>query len=295
MRGLYPLSAMANHNCVPNTLHVVDGKHFMLTRATVNIKAGEEIFHSYNRLIWGTLTRRHHLFRTKHFACFCNRCRDPTEFGTYMSAILCRKCHGQGTAGYVIPIQPLKSSTKWRCSTCSDEQDAQDVAFIMAAFGGRLQSLKKVDEILDFLQNKIKGCLPDQCNQIAIELKYQLVWDLGYKDGYLWEDLSNELIDMKEQICREILQLLKKLGAGECKMKGLLLYELMCCHREKLRRRKQDSLPVDECAKVEHDLDVLIEISSEIMKYDVGAPAEIKKLWKYEFVTDMLNELNEEL
>jgi hypothetical protein len=77
LRALYPLAAMMNHACVPNTRHSYDEQQKMTVRAAVDIRAGTEITNSYTSLLWGSTARRHHLAITKHFLCSCPRCRDP--------------------------------------------------------------------------------------------------------------------------------------------------------------------------------------------------------------------------
>jgi len=77
LRGLYPLAAMMNHACTPNTRHGYDEKQKMTVRATTLIPVGSEVTSSYTSLLWGTAARRHHLKITKHFLCTCPRCRDP--------------------------------------------------------------------------------------------------------------------------------------------------------------------------------------------------------------------------
>lgn len=71
--GLYPLGSLANHRCHPNTNHVFDSQQRMVARAATLIKEGDEIFHSYTRIIWGTASRLYHLKNTKHFICKCKR------------------------------------------------------------------------------------------------------------------------------------------------------------------------------------------------------------------------------
>lgn len=56
---------------------------------------------------------------------------------------------------------------------------------------------------------------------------------------------------MKESFCEELLNVFEKLGAGKCKLRGLLLYELFCCKREQNRRRKDVS---------ENELEVRIKL-----------------------------------
>jgi hypothetical protein len=77
LRGLYPIAAMMNHECVPNTRHGYDERQKMTVRATVDIPAGTEITNTYTSLLWGSPARRRHLAITKHFVCSCPRCSDP--------------------------------------------------------------------------------------------------------------------------------------------------------------------------------------------------------------------------
>ncbi|CAG2057364.1 unnamed protein product [Timema podura] len=49
-------------------------------------------------------------------------------------------------------------------------------------------------------------------------------------------ELSEESLKQKEDLCHELLELLDKLQAGDCRLKGLLLYELSCTLIEKRRR-----------------------------------------------------------
>ena len=63
---------------------------------------GSIISVSYSQSIWNTMNRRQHLKMSKCFWCQCNRCKDPTEFGTYLSALKCAK-----DGGRVMPTNPL--------------------------------------------------------------------------------------------------------------------------------------------------------------------------------------------
>lgn len=49
--------------------------------------------------------------------------------------------------------------------------------------------------------------------------------------------LSDHHLDIKEKFCKDMLDLIEKLGVGQCKMKGLLMYELYCCKRERSARQ----------------------------------------------------------
>lgn len=80
------------HNCVPNTFHYFgeDVDQYKITvKAACNIKKGEHITTMYTHALWGTQARREHLKETKYFGCTCKRCADPTELGSYLSAVKC--------------------------------------------------------------------------------------------------------------------------------------------------------------------------------------------------------------
>ncbi len=42
----------------------------------------------YTHSLWGTHSRREHLYNAKKFWCECPRCGDPTEFGTDFSTLI---------------------------------------------------------------------------------------------------------------------------------------------------------------------------------------------------------------
>lgn len=61
LRGLYPLSSLMNHCCVPNTRNVFNKDYSMAVYASKNIEIGEEIFTCYTGQLWCTAVRRCHL------------------------------------------------------------------------------------------------------------------------------------------------------------------------------------------------------------------------------------------
>lgn len=52
-------------------------------------------------------------------------------------------------------------------------------------------------------------------------------------------------------MCLELLEFLNTLGAGQCKMRGLLLYEFFCCRRENqtrnIKREKNSEYDLKVC------------------------------------------------
>ena len=83
-------------------------------RARRDIMAGEEITTSYMRPRQDTQSRRQLLAHTWHFWCECELCRDPSEGGTNLSALVCVGC-GESS---MLPEDPLDLETCWTCSDC---------------------------------------------------------------------------------------------------------------------------------------------------------------------------------
>ncbi|XP_057651411.1 SET domain-containing protein SmydA-8-like isoform X2 [Diorhabda carinulata] len=260
VRGLYPLGSLANHSCFPNAFHVFGEKHKMIVRAGVFIPKNSEIFHAYTRLLWGTITRKFHLKNSKHFICKCERCMDPTEFGTYMTAIYCEKCKGN--------LLPQKTSS-WQCEICNSKQN---VGRILTMIGSVLNGFEAddFDRMHTFLNKKLPLYMP-QTNQVAVELKYKIIWILGYRSGYLWENLPSRLILLKKRYCQDILELIKKLRTGKCKTRGLLCYELYLCNKELKSRDDTEGWDGENITET-----YLLE-AVDILKYDIGAPDLIKE------------------
>lgn len=118
---------------------------------------------------------------TRTYVC---RCLDPTEFGTYMNAILCQKCRG-----IVIPAEPLKSR-HWKCEQCNSIVHNKEVGTILSLIGSVMKGFDETDFkfMCKFLNNKLSTLVPDN-NESAIEIKYRIVWLLGYQPGFTWTGL----------------------------------------------------------------------------------------------------------
>ena len=78
LRALFPLGALQNHSCTPNTRHHFDSNQRVFVSAALPIEKGEEITMTYVDLLWDTTLRRSFLNATKYFSCKCKRCADKT-------------------------------------------------------------------------------------------------------------------------------------------------------------------------------------------------------------------------
>ncbi|XP_044728933.1 SET domain-containing protein SmydA-8-like [Chrysoperla carnea] len=239
LRGLYPVSALLNHNCSPNTTHLFDKEGRMIVKNTRFIRAGEEITITYTNLLWGTVTRRHNLYMTKQFWCHCNRCMDLKEFGYPLSALYCtdiNKCDG-----LMLPkVISNDISVPWVCTSCGKKSSSKQIGIFQSTLSAVVNPYYSdtVENLIEFLQNRIDLSIPN-CNQLIVDLKLRVVGILGHRSGYLFNELSDHLLEYKEKLCREIINIVEVLQLGENKMKGFLLQELYLTLMEKSQRRNE--------------------------------------------------------
>lgn len=269
LRGLYPLAAMMNHQCSPNTTHGYDAGHAMVVRAAVDIPEGQELTNSYAPLLWGTPARRAHLLDTKGFLCRCDRCQDPQEFGSLLSAL---RCGRSGCPGAIVSVEPLESSSPWQCLSCGQQLSAAKVGAVQAALGAMLAKVDtgRPHAVAAYLRSpRVRSALHPS-NQVAVELKSCLVWLYGHTDGHSWQELSDEDLHLKEALCRELLQLLQLTRVGRCRLRGLFLYELHCTLSEKMRRNSPDSIK-----GVDSELLESLQEAADIFRLEAMAPPDL--------------------
>lgn len=184
LRGLFPVSAMMNHNCVSNTRYSFNSDSQMTVKAAKPIRAGTEIFTCYSGMLWGTPARRLHLYKTKHFLCKCDRCTDPTERGTLLAAL---KCFCAECPGSLLPLHPLKFNTAWRCLDCGLRVPNSNISAIQSALGSLVGSLdfENLPALENYFLNRITKYIP-KSNQIVIDLQCRLIWEYGEAEGFRW-------------------------------------------------------------------------------------------------------------
>ena len=123
-------------------------------RAKTEIKENEEITTRYVGPWEGQPRRQHKIEQNWKFICNCIRCHDPTDLGTYFSAIICQKCLDHDIAekdaiqnngisgdvcngfskqsfGYLLPIDTQILGTPWQCSSCGVTKSVNDIENIL--------------------------------------------------------------------------------------------------------------------------------------------------------------------
>lgn len=92
----------------------------------VDIQKGCELTTNYLHYHYhyhGLSYRAPELAQFWHFTCSCRRCRDPSEFGSLVDALLCEDC-GSG------PCLPLNNNpgAEWMCGDCYSSHPAQVIS-----------------------------------------------------------------------------------------------------------------------------------------------------------------------
>lgn len=195
----------------------------MAIRASKFIAKGEQIFNSYTKFLWSTQQRRVHLAYSKKFFCECSRCLDPTEFGSYISAL---KCVSPVCDGLMLPIIPTNIQSSWECTKCKAKLNHLKISklndiFSKQVFGMILKD--SMSNLNNYLKVKLSKLLPDT-NQFTIELKLQIILKMKQEKDYTMTLTDYEDIT---KYCQDVLDTLDKLTAGECFVRGLLYHEMV--------------------------------------------------------------------
>ena len=221
LRALYRLGSIMSHNCCPNTKHTFDRANNISVYSTRKIAAGEVISATYTKSLYSTMERLEHLNVSKCFMCECERCEDPTEFGSFLSAIKCSMCPGR-----LMPKDPLNVDSNWKCDQCDNEQRASG---IRAGNTQIVEEMKALDRhnltaLAKFLSKY--ELLLGPSNHHIVEIKYAIMMMLGNNDRYPLGSLTRELLEMKENFAAQLLDIASKIEPGLTKIRGQILLEL---------------------------------------------------------------------
>ncbi|XP_055372635.1 SET domain-containing protein SmydA-8 isoform X2 [Condylostylus longicornis] len=222
-RATYPSAFLLSHDCKPNTTHTDNPQNFALTiRVTQSLSRGDPITLSYAYTFQGTLRRREHLQEGKFFWCCCDRCKDPTELGTYASALKCPKCKN----GTVLTENPLEQHADWNCNKCDYSASGKSVSAMLEKLFKELDKLDPHDILAyeDFL-NKYCNVLTKD-HYLNVSAKYSLCQLYGRSEGYLIHEMPMQLLERKEQYCRDVLRIVDILEPGLSRLRGVIMYEL---------------------------------------------------------------------
>merc|ERR1711892_1136311 len=238
-RALYPLVSLINHSCIPNMRHTnlinelkneeVEGEIVVMKlEAQRTILANTELTIRYNDYMMGHIQRQKFLSDQWFFNCYCERCRDPTEFGTNTSGL---PCTSSGcSSGYLLP-QCSKSC--WSCSKCKrdfTEEDVEKMEYNLVQLSERKPEPYNIRTCLQQLHSLSK--ILHNNHFIIINLKQQFLFNFSINMKKI-RDLEPEqrkklspLFLAQEKYCRQLLTYHEVLDPGQSNIKTKILLEL---------------------------------------------------------------------
>jgi len=231
LQAIYATGCLPEHNCVPSCHRSFKEDLSITLRSAIPLETNDRISITYTDSLWPTLDRRSHLAYSKYFHCDCNRCQDPTELGTYLSALKCIKCQ----VGYYLAVDPLAEASPWRCEDCA----------AMAPSNLATEVNNRVTNSIKILEEK--GLDPESCEKFLmlhsrilhpqhahmLDVKHSLLHLLGHHEGYLMADLTEKQLQLKEETARCILNVANKVIPGISRLRGTTLHELFLTYQQR--------------------------------------------------------------
>ncbi|XP_022822822.1 protein msta [Spodoptera litura] len=276
LRAIYLTASMMDHSCKANTRHIFIGEDYhMAMIATVPISKGELITTTYTQSLWGTLDRRKHLQTSKYFDCECDRCKDPTEFGTHLGNIYCSVCNSafapnvEWRGAMLVSTNPLDETAPWKCEKCEHFILSKQMVWGNNALKQDLQRLNKTDpnQFEEFIEKYSQTLHPS--NHLVVQAKLALVQIYGNYKGYSLTELPNALLRRKVDLCHELLEIADKLEPGWTKFRGTLLLELQSAMTMKTKREFETGKLTKAAAQDElMESLVLLQEATNILKVE---------------------------
>ncbi|XP_056644380.1 uncharacterized protein LOC130450172 isoform X2 [Diorhabda sublineata] len=283
--AIYEQSLFLEHSCVANCAKSFSEKGCIVITAGADIKKGGKLSICRTNLIRGTSDRRRHLYDTKLFWCCCPRCSDPTEFGTYFSAL---RCQDSNCKGYLLPKTFIDNKTNdkgsdWYCNECPSKLSPYAVQDLLDRIGKDLTEMPKdnIKECKNFIDSYEELLHPN--HYYLTEVKIALINLIGEEKNGL-RDVSEENLQLKLKFCQNLCDLFKQLTPGENKMRGKILYELQATVVEIGRRKADPNIVYASLIESKK----LLEECTSLLKHELESSLEGKI---YEKATKNLKEL----
>ncbi|KAF6214048.1 hypothetical protein GE061_011778 [Apolygus lucorum] len=232
--SVYWKCSLFEHNCLPNCSKTFTDSGDVLIRAAVEIPKGSHLSISYTDPLWSTPARRQHLMLTKYFPCVCSRCSDPTESGSFFSAI---RCPTKNCDGMVLPKCFIKDFEIWRCLKCNHKVTSKQAAGICAKVAQELSGVRKGDvSSYSNCINRVKNLVGENYCHL-VEAKLTLAQMIGQSSSKGLADVEDGLLSTKETLSRQLISLADGVFRAEYRIRGVLFFELHAAVAELARRQ----------------------------------------------------------
>lgn len=231
------MAVMFPHKCTPNIgyyqTYVPSNKRYELKYyAASNILAGTKLTQSMETsyILMGTDHRRLKMQLDKNYNCRCERCMDPTEFGTYFSG---RKCVTENCDGYLLPIvQSTTLTTQWQCnndecnayelnegtSICDLHTEVKGMFFHIQCNLAQQTPFETVQKLGSVLENYSKTLHPN--HYLIFTGEHILLDHLVAKFKNFNEPSAFNCAEIILKVCTKILRLYNKLMPGSSYLRG---------------------------------------------------------------------------
>ncbi|KAL1399391.1 hypothetical protein pipiens_001039 [Culex pipiens pipiens] len=293
--GLYPIGCMLEHCCMPNCFYTFDcTKGMKLTfKAGRNIEKGEHLSTTYTHALWGTQQRRDHLKTNKYFSCSCARCADPTELGTYLSALRCLGVDGGGCSGYQLPIDSLNDASDWKCNQCPVQIEADQVNFLLAKIGEEMddaiEQKTSIKQKEDMIAKLLTFLHPNHYHIFA--LKHSLIQMYGHLKGYQTPQLSDRDLTDKIGTCRELMKIIDTLDPHSFRLSlyaAVVLYEQHTALLEVTERKLKAGASKEDAAVRKNYNEVLhcLMRAKQVLANEMGTQQGIRLLEEIKRATE---------
>ncbi|CAH0725549.1 unnamed protein product, partial [Brenthis ino] len=277
LNALYANTCLLEHSCIPNTKHIFNlskdnGLYRIKIKAVVPITKGSHIATMYSHALWGTQARRQHLKDTKYFSCKCLRCSDPTELGTYLSAM---KCFGDDRGpcdGVHLPEDPLNEETDWACSKCPIKVNNSQINMLISQMGEEVENVQMSAGSVNMLENVLTRLStflhPNHYHLYSI--KHSLIQLYGRQPSYM----SEEILDKKIKMCKDLIDITKILDPGNARLSlysAVLNHELHSALLLKCKKANRDGSikSVEEIQSLLKEAKDSIEVALLSLKDDI--------------------------
>ncbi|XP_055531487.1 SET domain-containing protein SmydA-8 [Wyeomyia smithii] len=242
--AIYSNASMAEHSCRPNLSKTFTNKKEIVFWAPNSIMKGDRLSISYSDVLWGTVNRLEHLQQTKLFRCACERCKDPTEFGTYFSAMRCSGFKKDSNCnGLLLPEASKTWHSNWSCNKCKAAVEFKDICAILERAKMDLGAMEKTNEQHCNMYIKHYSRWLSANHHYIVEVKILLSQIIGSGTPEAIKHISDESLMNKMKLCQELIGLFEKICPAEARAIGTTRFELHAALAEFGRRGVEASNP----------------------------------------------------
>lgn len=204
--------------------------------------------------------REEHLMQNKYFTCVCERCIDSTELNTNLSSLKCIGDVDKPCSGIILPIEPINIQTDWKCGKCEAiisnerieiflsniEQEVDEMVLPAVSSRKTIATVIELEELIDKLTKFLH-----ENHYHLFAIKHMLLQRYGHENGYSLEQLTDQHLLRKINLCEELLKIVDILDPHMIRLTlytGIILYELFTALTETVKRKikKKEISKIDE-------------------------------------------------